>query len=157
MEYDIKGDSGVIYYLDASALLKVYFYEKGSEATVKILKSDFLFFSSTIIYPEILFALKRRLQNKEINQNYFLEQVKLFNTHFRKLINRIEFGEHILCLLKSKVIQYSMKALDAIHLASALWIKENITYNINILCSDKELLKFFKEEGFNIINPEEME
>jgi len=145
----------MIYYLDASALVKVYFYEKGTEAIVELLKSGFSFFSSTIIYPEVLFGLRKRLQNKEITQDYFSEQMRLFENHFRALINHIEFNEHILHLLKNRVLQYSMKALDAIHLASALWIKENITHDLGIVCSDKELLEFSKEEGLNIINPEE--
>lgn len=147
----------MIYYLDASALLKAYFYEKGSEAIVKLLRSDNPFFSSVVIYPEVLFGLRRRFQNKEITQDYFREQVRLFEDHFRALINRVEFNDHILYLLKSRALQYSMKALDAIHLASVMWIKKNITHDLSIVCSDKELLEFAKKEGLDVINPEEMD
>ncbi|MEW6607726.1 MAG: type II toxin-antitoxin system VapC family toxin [bacterium] len=147
----------MIYYLDASVLLKVYFYEKGTEAMVDLLKSNSSFFSSTIIYPEVLFGLKRRLQNKEITQDFFSKQIKLFGDHFRTLINRIEFNDYILHFLRSEVLKYSVKALDAIHLASALWLREEINKHIKFVCSDKDFIKIVQQEGFEIINPEENE
>lgn len=145
----------MIYYLDASALLKVYFHEKGSELMVKLLKSGVFFFSSIVIYVEVLFALRRRLENKEISDDYLSEQTRLFEAHFPALINRIEFNEHIISILKSKVFQYPMKALDVIHLASALWVRENIEDKCKFLSSDKDLLEFVKKEKFYIVNPEE--
>jgi hypothetical protein len=44
--------------------------------------------------------------------------------------------------------------LDAIHLASALWVRENIDKDCGFICSDKNLLDFAEKESFNLINPE---
>lgn len=145
----------MIYYLDASALVKVYSYEKGTEAMVNLLGSKLAFYSSVVIYSEVLFAIRRKLENREISQDNFSEQVKFFESHFQALINRVQLNENVFDFLRNRVLQHSMKALDAIHLASALWIRENIDVNCKFLCSDEELLKFAKKEELDIINPEE--
>lgn len=147
----------MIYYLDASALVKAYCYEKGTEIVVNLLKYSLPFYASTVIYPEVLFALRRKLENREINQHNFSEQVKFFESHFYALINRVELNENIFDLLRKRVLQYSIKALDVIHLASAFWIKENIDENCKFICSDDNLLSFSIKEGLDVINPEKME
>lgn len=141
------------YYLDASALVKVYLREKGTEAMVNLLNSGFNFFSSSVVYPEVLFTLRRKLENKEIDEEYFLNQVNSFEGHFQSLITNIEFTKEVSYFLKERVIRYSLRALDAIHLASALWIRENIDEDCKFICSDIDLLEVAKAERFELINP----
>lgn len=144
----------MIYYLDASALTKVYAYEKGSEVMEQFLNSDKSFYSSVVIYPELLLALRRKLENKEINNADFTKQIDFFENHFQNLINHVEFHKEILNLLKTRILQHSMKALDAIHLVSALWVQENIDNECIFVCSDTNLIKFAKLESLKVFNPE---
>jgi uncharacterized protein len=144
----------MIYYLDASALVKVYSYEKGTEAIINLLKSKLPFYSSIIVYPEVLFTLRRKMENREMDQEEFSVQTERFNSHFLSLINCVQLNENTLDILENRVLQYSMRALDAIHLASALWIRENIDKNCGFICSDKNLLDFAEKESFDLINPE---
>lgn len=146
----------MIYYLDASALVKVYCYEEGTETVVNLLNAKLPLCSSMVIYSEVLFALRRKMENKEINQDNFLEQVGRFKSHFQALINSVQLNESIFDLLDNRVLKYSIRALDAIHLASALWIRENIDEKCIFICSDENLLKIAREESFDIINPQEM-
>ena len=147
----------MIYYLDASALVKVYSHEDGTKAMVNLLKSNSSFYSSVVIYSEVLFALRRKLENGEITKEGFSKQIKFFESHFQALINRVQINENIFDLLRQRILSYSVKALDAIHLASALWLKENIDTDCKFICSDKELLRVSKQEGLPIINPVEMD
>jgi predicted nucleic acid-binding protein len=110
----------MIYYLDASALVKVYTNEEGTDKMVSLLESFRLFYSSMVIYPEVLFSLRRKFENREMDQNSFTTQMSIFESHFDALINQVEFRDNILDLLKNRVIKYSARALDAIHLASAI-------------------------------------
>jgi len=146
----------MIYYLDASALVKAYCYEKGTEAIIRILKSGSSLYSSVVIYPEVLLALRRKMENKEIDQIGFSKQTKQFKSHFQKLVNCVQVNEYILDILDNRIIQHSMRALDAIHLASALWIRENIDRNFMFICSDERLLNFARAEKLALINPEEV-
>jgi len=102
----------MIYYLDASALVKAYCYEKGTEAIIRILKSGSSLYSSVVIYPEVLFALRRKMENKEIDQIGFSKQTKQFKSHFQKLVNCVQVNEYILDILDNRIIQHSMRALE---------------------------------------------
>ncbi len=145
----------MIYYFDTSALLKELTYEKGSESVIDIINSGYPIYSSIVIYPEALFALRCKMQRNEIKNKEFQEGVTKFENRWQAL--NIIGLDHILPLLKSEVMKYPMRALDAIHLASALWMKENITLNFKIVCSDNDLLSFSTKEGLDVINPEKME
>jgi len=145
----------MIYYLDASALVKVYCYEEGTEAIVNLLRSEVSFYSSIVVYSEVLFTLRRKMKNKDIGKNEFLRQTERFKSHFQTLINCIQISDDILNILENKVLKHSMRALDAIHLASALLVRENIDEDCIFVCSDYDLLNFAKEENFDLINPAE--
>lgn len=145
----------MIYYFDTSALLKEFSYERGSEAVVDIINSAYPIYSSIVIYPEVLFALRRKKHRDEIEDTEFREAITKFENRWQSL--NIIGLDYILSLLKSWVIKYPLKALDAIHLATALWIKENIARDCKIVCSDEKLSGFYREERFDVINPEEME
>lgn len=142
----------MIYYFDASAFVKAFCYERGSKMVIDILNSGFSVYSSIILYPEVLFALRRKKERKEIEEAEFQNQIIKFENRWESL-NIMDIS--LFWLLKDRVIKYPLKAIDAIHLASALWIKENLTSDLRFVCSDKELLEFSMEEGFNVINPEE--
>jgi predicted nucleic acid-binding protein len=145
----------VIYYFDASAFVKAFNVELGSERIIEILNSGLPIYSSCIIYPEILFTLRRKKEAGEIDEDSFKQLIINLDESWNYL-NVINVSS-VLNILREKVIKYSLKALDAIHLASAIWIKENIDEDCIVVCSDKELLKICKIEEFEIINPEEIE
>lgn len=53
-------------YLDSSALVKLYAYEKGSEAMKGFFESNSIICSSVIIYPEVLLSLEKKARRKEM-------------------------------------------------------------------------------------------
>ena len=143
---------GVIYYLDSSAVVKAFSAESGSETVIQILKSGVPAFSSLVMYPEVLFALRRKRHRKEISEDEFESGRTRFEQRWG-YFNTIELGP-ALGFLRERAIRYPLRALDAIHLSSALWAKERIDRDCRFLCSDLELLKVAAQEGLEIINPE---
>lgn len=144
----------MIYYIDTSALVKLYAYEKGTEAMKALFESNATFCSSIVIYPEVLLSLQKKLRNGEISNNDLLTQSNSFENHYFAKLNIIELKENIFDIFKRKVLGYATKALDAIHLASALWVKDSFDSPCTFVCSDKKLLNQAIQEGFEYINPE---
>lgn len=143
----------MIYYFDASTLVKAFSYEAGSGIVIDILNSGLPAYSSMVVYSEVLFALRRKRHRQEINEDELQQRLTEFEERWG-YFNIIELGA-VLELLRNRIIKYPLKALDAIHLASALWIRENIDLDCRFLCSDKELLEFAGKESLDIFNPEE--
>jgi len=145
----------MIYYIDASALVKLYAYEKGSEAMKNLFESNSIFCSSIVIYPEVLLSLQKKYRNSEMSNNDLLTQAAVFENHYHAQINIIELKENVFNVLKNRILQYSIRALDAIHLASALWAKDSIDTHCKFVSSDENLLNQAAQEGLELINPEQ--
>jgi predicted nucleic acid-binding protein len=143
----------MIYYLDASALVKEFVYERGSEKVVNIINSGYPIYSSVVVYPETLFALRRKKHEEEITEDEFNQKVTKIEDRWQSL-NIVKLNQNILSLLRDRVIRYPLRALDAIHLASAIWIRRNIDADCKFVCSDDELIKYSRDANLEIINPE---
>jgi len=76
--------------------------------------------------------LRRKQENRELDKDEFSKQVQRFKNHFLALINCVQFNESILDVLETKIPQYSMRALDAIHLASACGLERILTRTANL-------------------------
>ena len=105
-------------FLDSSALAKRYLEEQGSDEVEKICAKANQITVSIICLPEIYSAINRKKRDGNIS-----------NQHFQsiKQILLKEFEDFMVCPLSTEIItvvlgyleRYSLKTMDAIHLASA--------------------------------------
>ena len=105
-------------YFDTSAAVKRYVLEPGSLPVRGLLRRhDFL--SSAVTPLEILSALGRRKQSGELSARNFAAAVRRVGSD-RARWELIELGVLVLNRAEEIVQQRRMRALDAIHIASAL-------------------------------------
>ena len=104
-------------YFDTSALVKRYVDEPGSLEVRRLLRARRVM-SSVLLRVEVLAALRRRR-----------EEAALSARAFARLLRRVEaddaswqlvpVSDEIVAAARSRVLQQSVRTLDAIHLASA--------------------------------------
>ncbi len=143
------------FYLDASALVKAYALEEGSESIIKILNSEEDIFLSKVIFAEMLFSLKRKNRSGELGNEDFLWCMEEFEKDWRSFYV-VELSDDILSILKSKVIKHPLRALDALHLASAIWLSsllETGMTGLTFVCADDSLNEAAEGEGFKVFDP----
>jgi hypothetical protein len=105
-----------------------------------------------LTYPEILSALARKRRSKEISD-------KEYEAIFQKFLNDwasitvLEFHDEIFAQLKRLIEVHSLRAADAVHLASALWLKESMKEQVVFVASDLELLKAATQERLDHVDP----
>lgn len=129
-------------YLDTSAAIKLIFAEKESQALRKAINGDLI--TSTLTQLELLRTIDRlsSKDNLEIATQTAHAKLKGF-----ALIN-----------LDSSVITFAssfqglpyLKSLDAIHLASAMLVKSEIT---TFITYDKQLARAATTMGFDVAAP----
>lgn len=120
------------YFFDTSALAKRYVREQGSDAVNHLFGTSKNVVVSMLCMPEIFSAVNRLRREKYIDT---VQYVQLKNAILR------EFQEFEVCELSPEVIgrsvrlleEYSLRALDALHLASAMHVKPVV-----FVSSDKE-------------------
>ena len=147
-------------FLDTSAVVKIYHQEKGTENFTQYLAgiSEELFLTtSDITKIELHSALLKKYREKQIDDKNLAEVFQLFDKDFQKfnIIVVDRFIKNIaLSMLDSLGIKYSLRTLDSLQLASAIF-SNNYSRIDYFVSSDKKFLNIAKE-FFQILNPEEL-
>ncbi|RLG45060.1 MAG: hypothetical protein DRN92_07145 [Thermoproteota archaeon] len=138
------------YYLDTSVFLKRYIQEPGSEAIRDLLNRGGRFFTSKVAYVEVLMTFRRKRKEGKLSDEDISKCIEVFEKDW-EAFNIIELSDEVLQVLKN--FKGYLRALDAIHLSSALWIRKYL--NVVFVCSDHNLKKQAKLEGFHVWDPTE--
>ncbi len=139
-------------YLDSSALVKRYTEEVGTNFVQSILGTNELFATSKLTYPEILSALMRKVRSGEIEKKTFHRIVDKFDKDWDRLLV-LDFHNDLLIIIKTLIENHPLKAADAIHLSSALWLKLSSKVDVTFVASDSNLLKAAGVEKLQVMNP----
>jgi predicted nucleic acid-binding protein len=139
-------------YLDSSALVKRYTEEAGTDFVKSILTTDGLITTSNLTYPEILSALMRKVRAGEIEKKTFNGIVDKFDKDWDHILV-LDFHNDLLPIVKTLIEKHPLKAADAIHLSSALWLKLSSKVDVTFVASDSNLLKAAGAEKLQVMNP----
>ena len=144
------------YFLDTSALIKLYHHEEGTESVERIFEQE----TSCIIISElatieIYSGLARKLRTKEITKEAKDEAIKNFHKDckIRFIITPLSgtVVRKAMDLIKVHADTKAVRTLDALQLASCLLEKD---HRIEFICADKNLIKLAELEGVTGLNPE---
>ncbi len=140
----------MIVYFDSSSIVKLFFDEQYSELARRVKDETDTAFTSIISYPEVLSAFNRAFQEgcckKTDIENIRIEFQRIWN-NFRW----IRVNEKLINSTMGLIFNYNLRGYDAVHLASALIIKdEGDISDLFFSCFDRNLNKAAKKEGFLI-------
>jgi predicted nucleic acid-binding protein len=139
-------------YLDSSALVKRYVDEPGSDAIDRLLAEQPHAATSRLTYPEIVSALNRKQRAKDFSRRVLGELIGSFESDWGKLFV-LEFGEELLPSVKNAVLKHSVRGADAVHLASAMWLRSALKEDVVFACADAKLLAAARAERLLAFEP----
>jgi len=137
-------------YLDTSALAKKYFMnEKGHGRIIKILKANpHKLFSSALTYLEALSALTRR---KHEIRDY--DEAILTLKDDWDAFSVWSIDDEILTSAAGLITRHRLRSADAIHLATALSIRQQMKETPVFVCNDADLGQAAGKEGLSVVDP----
>ena len=138
-------------YLDTSALIKRYIQESGTESILKLFENNHEILTSKIAYAEVYSALTRRMRERDLPKARYFEVCRLFEREWPAYII-IELNNDILHLTRDLIKKYPLRGFDAIHLASAKFIKKSLKTPMTFGCADHRLLQCAKKERFDLLS-----
>ncbi len=141
-----------VLYMDASALVKRYAHEPGSETVIRLLTTANRIFTSKIAYVELLMTFRRKQTDGPLTEQQFTELRRRLEQDWYSWI-LIEVSDEMLEIVKKRVIHHSLRALDAIHLSSALLARKLVGRKLVFVCSDQKLQEAAAAEGLTVHNP----
>ncbi len=104
-------------YLDTSAIVKRYVHEAGHRDVLRLLRSCDVV-TSAMAPLELRSALRRRLSEGTLDEERASEILKRVATD-REFWALMEVSSHLLAAAETLVVTHPLRALDAIHVASA--------------------------------------
>jgi predicted nucleic acid-binding protein len=156
-----------VLYLDSSALIKHYERERGTEALQARLRQEAAalrsVFTSVLTYAEIHGALARRTREKVLSSEDTARLHDSFDTDWVLSISPIELGTNVLGVARDLLRELPLRSADAIHLASALWLRDMARRGMKpdqyqgpllFVCSDKRLNKAVLQKHLEVFDPE---
>jgi predicted nucleic acid-binding protein len=151
------------YFFDSSALVKYYVSETGTQWVQGIIDARLNSMPANevsiahVTGAEIVAAISRRVRMKLTNVTDGAKAIGVFNTHFqtkyRVLIVTLETVERAMSLAE----KYALRGYDAIRLATALNVEEEMTLDglgpLTLISADLELNQAAQAEGLLTDDP----
>jgi uncharacterized protein len=138
-------------YFDTSALIKHFVQEAGSRRVAAIITAEPWPATSKVAYAEVHAALARKLREGALTPAAHRTISLSFDSDWRVYL-RIDLVDPLLALTRELVLRHSLRGFDAIHLASALRLRERTGEAVQFVASDGRLLTAAKNEGLATID-----
>ena len=128
-----------LYYLETSALVKLYVYEAGTDRLAQV---------------EFRAAIRRRQRGGEIPDNAADELIESFRRHAEGKFLIQSFSDSLLDVASALIDSYPLRAYDAAQLAGYLVLRSiSGTEEPTFVCADKVLLSTARNEGCPVLDP----
>jgi predicted nucleic acid-binding protein len=146
-----------LYYLETSALVKLYVYESGTERLLGLTASDagHRFAILSLAQVEFRAAIRRRQRSGEIANNVADELIDIFRRHVEGKFVIQSFSDSLLDVALALVDSYGLRGYDSVQLAGYLVLRSiSGAEEPTFVCADKVLLSAARNEGCPVLDPE---
>jgi predicted nucleic acid-binding protein len=151
------------YYLDASAIVKRYLHENGSQWVTALWQRPgaVSLFSAELVDVEVVCALSRAQREGRIGVKRRNESAALFTLEVHEALESISVSTEARQSAHRLALRHPLRAYDAIHLATALALEQRLRWSgISVpvfVSADTNLLTVARAEGLAVENPSEHE
>ena len=133
-------------YLDTGALVKLYVTEAGSPQCRQAVADARLVVTSVVAYVEARAAFARRRRERELSPSAHRSVVQTLDRDWGRYL-RIEAGETLVHDAASLAERHRLRGYDAIHLASAVLLKNRLADTVVFSSWDLALQAAARREG----------
>ena len=144
-----------LYYLETSALVKLYIREPGTDQLLRLTKSrtdQFAVLSITQV--EFRSAGRRRQRAGDLDQTLATSLIHGFARHLEAIFLRQTLSESVMEVACALLDRHPLRAYDSVQLAGCLVLKANrAAERIVFVCSDDALLDAARTENLETLNP----
>jgi predicted nucleic acid-binding protein len=157
-----------VLYLDSSALIKNYLNETGTlklqAALRKETEAGAAMFSSMLTYAELHAIVARKRREKTISEAAAAKVHDEFDDDWLFTFSGVEASSAVLGFVRRIVDASPLRGADALHLASALWVRDmsrlgveskGFSREVTFVSCDRQLLAAARKQGIATFDPTE--
>lgn len=145
-----------LYYLETSALVKLYVHEPGTENMLSLVSSPAgnRFVILSLAQVEFRSAVRRRERDGQIPGSDANEMIESFRRHSEGRFMVERFSDFLLDVASMLIDRHGIKAYDAMQLAGYLTLRARLGIDTPIfVCADRKLLDAAEREASPILDP----
>jgi predicted nucleic acid-binding protein len=145
-----------LYYLETSALVKLYVYEVGTDRLLGLTASNagHRFAIVSLAQVEFRSAIRGRQRRGEIPNNTADELIESFLRHAEGRFLIQTFSDSLLDVASALIDSYPLRAYDAVQLAGYIVLRSiSGSEEPTFVCADKVLLATARNEGCPVLDP----
>jgi predicted nucleic acid-binding protein len=139
----------MIFYLDTSALVKLYVPERESVAVKQLVEAAEVTATSRVAYVETRAAFARKRRERSINLKDYRTIVRDFDNDWESYFI-VDVSDPLVKIAGQLAERHALRGYDAIHLASAVIIRNEGDQPVNFSCLDARLLRAARREGLSV-------
>lgn len=139
----------MILYLDASALIKRYVAEAGSEEVRRWIAEAAAVGTGIVARAEVSAAIARAVRLKYVSRKGARMALELFRGEWPDLV-RLPVAEITVARADELAWEYGLHGYDALHLAMALIWQETVGEALTLATFDRELWQVGKRAGLKV-------
>lgn len=138
-------------YFDTSAIIKIFVEEPGSKRVEDLVAGEPRLATSRVAYAEVHAALARRHREGTLAPRLHRMISRAFDFDWLAYV-QVDLVDPLLALTRDLVRRYPLPGFDAIHLASAMHLQQELSEAMQIVASDQRLLAAARSEGLLIVD-----
>ena len=136
----------MIVYLDASALVKRYVVERGTDDVAQLIGSAAAVGTSLISRAETSAALTKAVRLGVLSRDAGAAALQVFRSEWPQLV-RVQATELVLARADALSWDLGLRGYDAVHLAAALIWQEGVRESVTLATFDRQLWDAAQMEG----------
>ena len=140
-------------YADSSVIVKRYYQEIGSDRVRQEFTAAEHVFTSRLAYAEVHAALARKRRERALSERDFRRCAMAFETDWLAY-DHIAIDAVTLAAVPRLVRQYPLRDTDAVHLAAAIWLRDQAADQVELWAADSRLVEAARRERLKALNPE---
>lgn len=142
----------MILYLDTSALVKRYFWEPYSDEVLSKWQLAAQIITSSVAYAETMASVYRKKREANLADALIRDFLVLFHRDWESFV-RVEVTDELNGYIQRAVKRYPLRGFDAIHLASAMAVHEQLHEGFVFACFDDRLARAARLEELETFPP----
>ena len=149
----------IFYYLDASAWVKRYYRERGTNWVQKLFADSATMACASLGFVEVVATLARKTKAGEIGRPLLARKIREVEEDWERFV-QIQLTTEVANRAKDIARYQALRGADAVHLTSALLLQSRFVDQADQLifvASDRELKSAARSSGLEVSDPEEQE
>jgi len=146
----------IVYYLDASAWVKRYLREPGSDWISALFERQSAFTCSALGFLEVSATLARKHKSGELQAAALQESTRRLRSDWARFFC-VRLSPAVIQTALQRIEQSALRGADAVHLASSLVVQRHLQtggHELVLVASDRELKEAAQQAGLTVMDPE---